>query len=104
MYLLHMEVTFFIPEFAPTIGIRDRATGLCLRIARHLERLLGKVQGCSRNTIARDVYQVGTNAAEFEDTLTSPALELREAEDVRPNEILASFAFIEVFPCADGLR
>ena len=74
-------------------------------LARDLERLLLNVHGCHRSAIAREVHRVRANAAaNFEDTLASPALEFRKAEDMRLNEILARFDFIEVFPCADGLR
>jgi hypothetical protein len=53
---------------------------------------------------ARESRSVGANAAaDFEDTLASPVLEFRIAEDVRLNEIFARFDFVEVFPRPHGL-
>ena len=73
-------------------------------LARQFQRLRRQIHRRDRRSVPREVDGVGADAAaDFEDFLAAPALEVGEARNVRLDKILAGFDFVEVFARAHRL-
>ena len=64
---------------------------------RDLQRLVGKIDGCDLGTGPRKIHRIRADAAaDFQDPLPTPTLELGKAGNVRLYKIFPLLHFIEV--------
>ncbi len=74
-------------------------------LASEGHRFIGEVDGGDLGAVAGEVDRVGADAAaNFQDFLAAPVLEVGEGGDVRFDQIFSGFDFVEIFFGADRLR